>query len=106
MANNEHVALLKQGVAAWAAWRRENPDVRPDLGEADLRKTDLRGADFSGADLRGADLSWANLSRADLSEAKLFNAALHQADQGGRRNHPHLSAPRRRLLGCGETGLH
>ena len=36
MANDEHVALLKQGVAAWNAWRDENPDIRPDLSGADL----------------------------------------------------------------------
>jgi hypothetical protein len=36
MANDEHVALLKQGVAAWNAWRRDNPDVRPDFSGADL----------------------------------------------------------------------
>jgi len=31
MANEEHVALLKQGTARWNAWRRDNPDVRPDF---------------------------------------------------------------------------
>ena len=31
MANEEHVALLKQGAEAWNAWRHENPDIRPDL---------------------------------------------------------------------------
>lgn len=34
MANDEQVALLKQGVAAWNAWRDENPDIDPDLFEA------------------------------------------------------------------------
>src|SRR5262249_11919466 len=65
MANNEHVAILKQGVKAWNAWRRENPDIRPDL---------------SNADLRGADLSGANLARANLREAFLFKANLGSAD--------------------------
>ena len=36
MANDEHVALLKQGVDAWNAWREGNPKVLPDLAEADL----------------------------------------------------------------------
>jgi len=31
MANDEHVAILKKGVAAWNAWRDENPDIRLDL---------------------------------------------------------------------------
>jgi hypothetical protein len=33
----EHVALLKKGVAAWNAWRNENPNIRPDLSGANLR---------------------------------------------------------------------
>jgi hypothetical protein len=44
MANDEHVALLKQGVDAWNAWRRYNPDIRPDLSEANLSGADLRRA--------------------------------------------------------------
>ena len=31
MANDKHVALLKQGVDAWNAWRSKNPKIRPDL---------------------------------------------------------------------------
>ena len=47
MANDEHVAMLKQGVAAWNAWRRENPpSVR--TYEANLRKADLSGAYLMG----------------------------------------------------------
>ena len=79
MANAEHVAMLKQGEAAWNAWRRDHPTVRPDFSGADLRGVilnpadamgasgaDLRGADFSGADLRGAGLLIANFGGADL----------------------------------------
>jgi hypothetical protein len=36
MANEEHVALLKQGVKAWNTWRRENRTVHPDRTWADL----------------------------------------------------------------------
>jgi hypothetical protein len=31
MADDEHVAILKRGVDAWNEWRRENPDIVPDL---------------------------------------------------------------------------
>lgn len=31
MANTEHLEKLKQGVDAWNQWRRDNPDIRPDL---------------------------------------------------------------------------
>ena len=53
MANDEHVALLKQGVEAWNAWRDENPGIRPDLSEADLSKANLSYANLRGANLRG-----------------------------------------------------
>jgi hypothetical protein len=43
MANDEHVALLKQGMTAWNAWRDENPDVLPNLSGADLIGADLAG---------------------------------------------------------------
>ena len=40
MANDEHVALLKKGVAAWNAWRDKYPNVLPDLSHAHLDKED------------------------------------------------------------------
>jgi len=35
MANLEHLALLEQG-ARWLEWRAKNPQVKPDLSEANL----------------------------------------------------------------------
>jgi uncharacterized protein YjbI with pentapeptide repeats len=65
MANDEHVALLKQGVAAWNEWRLKNPDTGPYLTRANLIEAKL-----SRADLRRADLSEASPHRliADLGE--------------------------------------
>lgn len=31
MSNPEHLEILKQGVEKWNEWRKENPDVWPDL---------------------------------------------------------------------------
>lgn len=28
MADDDHVAMLKQGVATWNGWRHENPDIQ------------------------------------------------------------------------------
>jgi hypothetical protein len=104
MANEDHIAQLEKGVAAWNGWRSEN-DVHPDLRGADLRdanlssanligailwRADLKGADLSGAifcsadlkiaDLRGADLRGADLSGADLRDANLSSANLSGAN--------------------------
>jgi uncharacterized protein YjbI with pentapeptide repeats len=98
MANEKHVALLKQRVEVWNKWREENPDV-PDLSDevldlnlsgvnlsdtilcnVELARADLSGADLSGADLRGANLYDADLSNAFLSGADLRGTILYDAD--------------------------
>jgi uncharacterized protein YjbI with pentapeptide repeats len=83
MANDEHVALLKQGVDAWNAWRDENPKVVPDLSGANLMKENLVGANLSEADLSDANLREANLREADLFLANLSGANLRGADLSG-----------------------
>jgi uncharacterized protein YjbI with pentapeptide repeats len=87
MANPDHVKILRQGAAAWNAWRQERiqalpPHVREN-GSALLLRTvtapDLRGADLSCADLRGADLVAAHLEEANLVSANLSAATLYTA---------------------------
>jgi uncharacterized protein YjbI with pentapeptide repeats len=87
MPNNEHVAVLSRGVAAWNAWRAEN-DETPDLSRAGLRGVDLSGFDLSQADPRGADFRGTKLCDADLSGAHLdganfFKAVLDGANMAG-----------------------
>jgi uncharacterized protein YjbI with pentapeptide repeats len=105
MANQEHLDLLKQGVACWNDWRAKNPTIPPDLkraelagidlhkanlsdtylneanlSQAHLREANLVGADLSKADLRQANLCYANLTWANLSEADLAAADLTGAN--------------------------
>jgi uncharacterized protein YjbI with pentapeptide repeats len=80
MANEEHLKLLKQGVEIWNQWRKDNPEIRPDLNGADLYGAYLHEANLVGADLSGADLSMADLYGADLSTANLSGAYLVGAD--------------------------
>jgi uncharacterized protein YjbI with pentapeptide repeats len=75
MADEEHVALLKQGEGVWNAWRDENVDITPDL-----RNANLRGMDLSGTYLSNADLSDANLTGMDLRKAFLRDATLTAAN--------------------------
>jgi uncharacterized protein YjbI with pentapeptide repeats len=60
MANQEHADLLKQGVGVWNPWRKEHPDIEPDLKGVGLPGASLSGFDFSEVDFSGAELSGAN----------------------------------------------
>src|SRR6266480_4568446 len=82
MPNNEHIAMLQHGAAAWNAWRAEYGEP-PDLSQAGLRGLDLSGFDLSRVDLRGADLRGTNLNGADLSGAHLEGANLFKAALDG-----------------------
>jgi Pentapeptide repeats (8 copies) len=82
MANDQHVAILKQGVGAWNAWRDENPNILPDLSGAVL--CGLLGGMIPGpTNLIGANLTRANLSDANLSAAALVDTDLTGADLTG-----------------------
>ena len=87
MPDDQHLAVLRHGAAAWNAWRAKH-DEAPDLSRAALRGLDLGGFDLSRADLQGADLrgtncSGANLAGAHLEGANLFKAVLDGADLAG-----------------------
>jgi hypothetical protein len=85
VANEEHLAVLQQGVETWNAWRRDNagaaPDLRQaDLGGRDLSRVDLRGAQLWRSRLAGTSLSRANLSGASFRLANLSGACLERAN--------------------------
>ncbi|MGB9254062.1 MAG: toll/interleukin-1 receptor domain-containing protein [Candidatus Korobacteraceae bacterium] len=83
MANPEHLEVLKQGVEHWNQWRKEHPDVLPDLSDAILQRAKLGGANLSRADVRRVDLREADLSRTNLSAARLRRTILYRADLSG-----------------------
>jgi hypothetical protein len=85
MANPEHLAKLKEGVEAWNKWRKDNPEIRRDLTEANLMEANLFGANLRRADLAEANLEAANFTGAEnleieqLCEAKtLYKVQLDQ----------------------------
>jgi hypothetical protein len=83
LANPEHLAKLKEGVEAWNQWRKESPEVRPDLSGADLHQADLNGADLHKSHLNEAELGEADLIGADLSNAHVGDAYLIGANLSG-----------------------
>lgn len=79
MINQEHLAVLNQGVDVWNEWRERNPLVIPNLTGGNFFRRDLAGINFSRAYLNGANLRYSNLTLADLSGAKLTLANLSQS---------------------------
>ena len=71
--------LKKEGVDVWNVWRKDNPDVIPDLRGANLTKTDLVGANLTKAYLEGANFTGANLAGANLTGTNLTGANLEKA---------------------------
>jgi uncharacterized protein YjbI with pentapeptide repeats len=69
MANEEHLAILRQGVEVWNEWKKDNPKRRVDLRHANLSGTNLSRANLEGANLREANLGEANLEQANFDRA-------------------------------------
>jgi uncharacterized protein YjbI with pentapeptide repeats len=98
MPNVDHLAALNRGPAAWNAWRKSSPNIKPDLSGAYLHGRRLQSVDFrvsnlNGATLKDCDLSGANFTEATLVEAVirdcvlagaiLYRAILHRSDCRG-----------------------
>lgn len=77
MANEEHLAILKQGVVVWNKWREKHPNEEPDLNEADLRRANLSLADLSLADLSTAHLLLASLVETNFENANLSDCRVY-----------------------------
>ncbi len=86
MADQDQLALLRQGAEQWNTWRKEHPEAACDLSKAYLSFTDLSRANLSearlsntilyGADLRAAYLTGANLIETNFSRADLAGATV------------------------------
>ncbi|MEO5337286.1 MAG: pentapeptide repeat-containing protein [Magnetospirillum sp. WYHS-4] len=93
MPNIRHLQNIAQGAEKWNAWREREPDVVPDLAQADLEEAKLAGMNLGGvlmplanlkrADLSGADCTLANLSGANLEEVNLGGAKMEGANMAG-----------------------
>lgn len=83
MAETAHLQILMQGVDRWNKWRKDYPDIQPELSNADLSNLDLSHGSFQNANLSGAQLQNVNLSQAHFEQADLsyskFNGATSSA---------------------------
>lgn len=76
MADERHLKKLGEGVNAWNRWRKQHPEILPDLRKADIHGKVLTRIDFHHTNLENANLCNANLSSAFLNDASLFGADL------------------------------
>lgn len=65
MANEEHLAILRQGAEGWNQWRRENQEVKPDVSGADLSSVGARAAVRVPLHVKKA--SWLNIAELERS---------------------------------------
>src|SRR6516225_1335339 len=99
MANQEHLEILKRGKDPWNQWRKEHPEIVPDLSNADLREivfgvwgeeddeNEGTGAltentDQLGESLLGVDLSGVKMNGARSENALFFWTNFSNADLG------------------------
>jgi uncharacterized protein YjbI with pentapeptide repeats len=82
MANEGHLVQLKQRVTARNYWRSSNPDITPDLAEADLIEVNLAEADLTEADLTRAHLTGAHLHETTIGWTILGNVDMSTARAG------------------------
>lgn len=83
MANQKHLDILLSGMEAWNSWRKENPDITPDLSGIHSPSSDFSGYNLSNSDLTQANLSKASLQNANLQGALLMRIDLSAADLSG-----------------------
>jgi uncharacterized protein YjbI with pentapeptide repeats len=74
MGNEEHSAILQKGVEVWNQWRRDNPDIDPQLSNYDLNNFNLSGINLSKCELTNFDFRNINLSGANFTQAFLLKA--------------------------------
>ncbi len=113
MANEEHLQLLQSGAEDWNQWRKDNPDVVPDLNESSIRAIGAEGEgkaleepgpggaltlgnlgeyNLEGVLLVGADLNQSNLMNVDFTGARLTGAKLISTDlKGAKFKHADMS---------------
>lgn len=83
MANEEHLAILRQGVQVWNGWRENNPDINPDLSCLNFNKIDLDGFNLSNTVIFGSSFGSSSLRKTLLTRAFLQNTYLTGVDLTG-----------------------
>jgi uncharacterized protein YjbI with pentapeptide repeats len=83
VANQKHLDILNQGVVEWNQWRKEHPEIEPDLSHVVFIRANLKEANLSEAILHRATFTDEAPIGADLLEGDgLITSELYEADFG------------------------
>lgn len=82
MANEEQLAILRQGAKAWNKWREDKPLITINFIQADLKEADLSNLNLKSTIFAGANLSRVALWESDLRLAVFDGANLAGASMG------------------------
>ena len=80
MADQDHLARVREGPETWNAWRGAYPEVVPNLMASELSGIDLSSADLRAVDLRGSFFFDAVLTQVRFDEATLGGVNFKNAD--------------------------
>jgi len=81
MANQEHLDILRQDVEGWNRWRKENPNIKPNLGEANLRSATLVEINCAKATLAGCRVYGISAWNINLKEADQSGLIITREDE-------------------------
>ena len=57
MGNPEHLEIFEQGAGFWNKWRKDNPEIKPDLSEIVLFQKDFDNFNFQNTDFTKAEIT-------------------------------------------------
>jgi len=83
MPNPEHLKILEQGVDVWNEWRKNNPEIMPNLSEVKLSKENFYGTNFNIADLVKAELNVSDIIKANSNRSIPGNVNLSNINLTG-----------------------
>ena len=80
MPNRKHLDILNSGAKAWNRWRKENPNIQPNLSRVKLIDLKLNGMNFNNTNLENANLSYSELLDTKFNNATLTGARLEHTN--------------------------
>jgi uncharacterized protein YjbI with pentapeptide repeats len=83
MANVDHLVAFQKGIEFWNTWRKNNPDINPNLSGITLENLNLDNVDLSNTNMRRTKFQQVIFGKCNLSGADLRESMCGGADLTG-----------------------